>query len=107
MKPGLDRGWYGVRMDKEKVRGDWAAEGFSFGIFRDPPGQEWNDFMHATDEYVVVAEGCLMIEIGGVRYEARHGDRARIPAHVTHSLKTLSADGSVWFYGYGSARDGQ
>jgi len=37
------------------IEASWSAEGFSFGIFRDPPGQEWNGFVHNTDEYLMVA----------------------------------------------------
>ena len=83
------------------VEADWRNEGFSFGIFRDPPGQEWNDFIHQSDEYVLVAKGLLRIDVGEETSVCEPGDLVRIPHHVSHSLKTLSADGSVWLYGYG------
>jgi cupin 2 domain-containing protein len=101
MSDHFDKGVYAAPPDEHQVRSDWSAEGFSFGIFRDPPGQEWNDFVHDADEYVVVAEGVLEITVGSEKHLAVAGDRARIPAGVSHSLRTVSSDGSVWFYGYG------
>ena len=70
-------------------------------MFRDPPGQEWNDFVHQTDEYVLVAEGELRIEVADAVATVEPGDLVRIPAGARHSLKTLSSAGSVWLYGYG------
>ena len=95
------KGAYTVPIEFSGVEADWRQEGFSFGIFRDPPGQQWNDFRHSSDEYVVVAEGRLWIEVGGESSTCEPGDLVSIPRGVAHSLHTLSADGSVWLYGYG------
>ncbi|WP_340118213.1 cupin domain-containing protein [Pelagibius sp. 7325] len=97
----LRSGAYSAPVDHERVRLDWAGEGFSFGVFRDPPGQEWNDFVHESDEYVLVAEGAMEITVGAERFKAAPGDLVRIPRNTSHSLRTLSASGSVWLYGYG------
>jgi len=97
----VQRQAYGVPVDFERVRRDWEGEGFSFGKFRDPPGQAWNDFVHDSDEYVLVAEGDMAITVGGESFEAAAGDLVRIPRDTSHSLRTLSASGSVWLYGYG------
>ena len=88
-------------VDSDAVRDDWQREGFSFGIFRDPPGQEWNNFTHRSDEYVLVAEGRLKIDVGSETAICVPGDLVCIPREVSHSLKTLSPTGSVWLYGYG------
>lgn len=96
---------YPLPLDFDTVEADWRAEGFSFGVFRDPPGQQWNDFTHASDEYVLVAEGRLRIEVGVESAVCGPGDLVRIPRRVSHSLETLSANGSVWLYGYGYWRD--
>jgi len=101
MTEALQSKAYAVPVDHEGVRRAWAGEGFSFGVFRDPPGQEWNDFVHDTDEYVLVAEGEMAIVVGGESFEAAAGDLVRIPRNTSHSLRTLSASGSVWLYGYG------
>ena len=97
---------YPVPVDFPSVEADWQGEGFSFGVFRDPPGREWNDFTHGSDEYVLVAEGRLKIDVGSETAVCVPGDLVRIPRQVSHSLKTLSADGSVWLYGYGFWRGG-
>jgi len=44
-------------MNPEQIKKDWESRGYSFGIFKDPPGQVWADFVHKTDEIVVLAEG--------------------------------------------------
>ncbi|MPZ11360.1 MAG: cupin domain-containing protein [Kiloniellaceae bacterium] len=97
----VQRQAYAVPVDIESVRRAWAAEGFSFGKFRDPPGQAWNDFVHDRDEYALVAEGEMAITVGGESFEAVAGDLVRIPRGTSHSLRTLSTSGSVWLYGYG------
>ena len=50
-------------MNPEQIKKDWNLRGYSFGIFKDPPGQVWADFVHKTDELVVLAEGKIEIEI--------------------------------------------
>ena len=101
MSETFARSAYPTPVDFDRVEHDWKSEGFSFGVFRDPPGQEWNDFVHSTDEYVLVAEGRLAIDVGSEHAIAEPGDLVRIPRGVSHSLKTLSPEGSVWLYGYG------
>ena len=44
-------------MNQEVTRKDWNERRFSFGIFRDHLGQVWADFVHRTDELVMLAEG--------------------------------------------------
>ncbi len=92
---------YALPVNYDQVQSEWASEGFSFGVFRDPPGQQWNDFSHATDEYVLVAKGQLQVSVGSQSSIVGEGALVRIPKHTSHSLKTLSAGGSVWLYGYG------
>ena len=49
-------------MNHEKIKEDWNSRGYSFGIFKDPPGKVWSDFVHKTDELVVLADGQIEIE---------------------------------------------
>jgi len=44
-------------LDIEWIRADWHGRGFSCDPWVDPPGQCWKDFVHATDELVIVLEG--------------------------------------------------
>jgi quercetin dioxygenase-like cupin family protein len=101
----FEKGAHSIPVDLKAVEVGWREEGFSFGVFRDPPGQEWNDFVHHTDEYVLVAKGKLQISVGQESAECGPGDLVRIPREVSHSLKTISDGGSVWLYGYGNWDD--
>ena len=47
-------------MNPDQIKQDWLSKGYSFGVFRDPPGQVWADFVHKTDELVVLAEGVVL-----------------------------------------------
>lgn len=97
----VTRGRYTAPVDAEAVRSDWQSEGFSFARFVDPPGQEWNDFVHATDEYVTVEDGRLEIKVGPATLIAEPGDLVFIPRGVSHSLKNISGKVTRWLYGYG------
>ena len=41
-------------MNPDQIKQDWNSRGYSFGVFRDPPGRVWADFVHRTDELVVL-----------------------------------------------------
>ena len=58
----------------------WNSRGYSFGVFRDPPGQVWADFVHQTDELVVLAEGEIEVEIEGKAERFQIGGMVFIPA---------------------------
>ena len=97
----FEKAAHAVPVKLETIESIWRDEGFSFGVFRDPPGQAWNDFVHDSDEYVLVSEGKLQISVGAESAECGPGDLVRIPKGVSHSLVTVSDNGSVWAYGYG------
>ena len=101
MRRVFEKGAYALPVVANNIQAAWQQEGFDFGIFRDPPGQEWNDFIHDTDEYVLVVDGTLTISVGAQTADCEAGDLVRIPRGAVHSLKTTSAGGSGWFYGYG------
>lgn len=75
---------------------------FSIGVLRDPPGQLWADFVHDTDEFVVVVEGMIEIDVAGEESQCGPGDLVLIPSRCLHTLHTSPAAGSVWYYGFGS-----
>ncbi|QDO99447.1 cupin domain-containing protein [Ferrovibrio terrae] len=90
---------YDVPVVPATVQADFP--GFSFDTYRDPPGQVWADFIHDIDEFVVVAEGQVEIEVAGERRLCMPGALVSIPAGVRHTLRTSKDAGSVWYYGYG------
>ena len=58
----------------------WHSRGFSFSVFREPPSQVWADFVHRTDELVVIAEGEIEVEIEGKAERFQIGGMVFIPA---------------------------
>ncbi|MFZ5875972.1 MAG: cupin domain-containing protein [Nitrospirota bacterium] len=79
---------------------DWADRGYSCDEFRDPPGREWNDFVHETNELVMVVEGRLRVTMEGQTAVLEPGDELFIPKRVTHSVKNVHAGVTRWLYGY-------
>ena len=64
------------------IKQDWNSRGYSFGVFLDPPGEVWTDFVHRTDELVVLAEGEIEVEIEGKAERFQIGEMVLIPAKV-------------------------
>ena len=67
-------------MNSDLIKQAWQSRGYSFGVFRDPPGQVWADFVHQTDELVVLAEGEIEVEIEGKAERFQIGEMVFIPA---------------------------
>ena len=87
-------------MNQEQIRKDWDSRGYSFGVFKDPPGQVWVDFVHRTNELVVLAEGEIEIEIEGKSQQPQIGDEVFIPANAIHTVRNIGKTKNVWYYGY-------
>ena len=87
-------------MNPEQIKEDWNSRGYSFGIFKDPPGQVWPDFVHKTDELVVLAEGKIEIEIEGQSQQPPIGEEVFIPAKAIHTVRNVGKTNNVWHYGY-------
>ena len=87
-------------MHQEKIRENWESRGFSFGVFKDPPGQVWADFVHRTDELVVLAGGDIEIEIEGKSQQPRIGEEIFIPANSIHTVRNIGKTNNVWYFGY-------
>ena len=87
-------------VDQGEVSASWAARGYSCGLFVDPPGREWNGFVHRTNELVTVVEGRLRLTISGENYDAGPGDEVFIPRDAEHSVKNISQGTTRWLYGY-------
>lgn len=91
---------FAVPVDREAVARAWRKRGYSCDIFIDPPGREWNDFVHSTNELVTVVEGKLCLTIDGEELMAEPGDEVFIPRGVCHSVKNIAPAMTVWLYGY-------
>lgn len=100
MSECLTRAKFKAPVDRGAVAADWRRRGYGCGLFIDPPGREWNDFRHATNELVTVLEGALEIEIEGQSLHADPGDEIFIPRDAIHSLRNRHEGTTRWLYGY-------
>ena len=87
-------------IEQQEVACAWASRGFSCGLWVDPPGQRWEDFVHGTDELVMVVEGRLELEIDGERHHPEVGEEIFIPAGALHSVRNVGGTRARWLYGY-------
>ena len=87
-------------MDQNHIEKDWNSRGYSFGVFRDPPGQVWADFVHKTDELVVLSEGEIEVEIEGKTSRPQIGEEVFIPTNAVHTVRNVGQTNNVWFFGY-------
>jgi hypothetical protein len=47
-KPYIIKQKFSVPVDKTDVAGSWNKAGYRCDEFTDPPGREWNDFVHSV-----------------------------------------------------------
>ena len=85
-------------MNPEQIKKDWNSRGYNFGIFKDPPGQVCADFVHKTDELVILADG--QIEIEGKSQVPPIGKEVFIPAKAKHTVRNVGKTINAWYYGY-------
>ena len=94
-----------LSIDLGSVERSWRERGFSCGLWVDPPGQAWEDYVHSVAELVLVVEGEVEFEVDGVLHRPRVGEELLIPARARHTVRTVGQRGSRWLYGYqGSMR---
>ena len=96
----LVRGKFPQPVDQTQVDQDWRARGFGCDLFVDPPGREWNNFTHSTNELVTVVEGRLEMKMLGETYEMDAGDEIYIPKDALHSVKNIHSGITRWLFGY-------
>ena len=87
-------------MNQDEIRENWESRRYSFGVFKDPPGRVWADFVHRTDEIVVLAGGDIEIEIEGKSQQPQIGEEVFIPANAIHTVRNIGKTNNVWYFGY-------
>ncbi len=87
-------------MHQDKIMENWESRGYIFVIFKGSPGQVWADFIHRTDELVVLAEGDIEIEIEGKSQQPQIGEEVFIPANAIHTVRNIGKTNNVWYFGY-------
>ena len=95
-----------MKLDRAQVERGWHDRGFSCGIWVDPPGQVWEDYVHATGELLMVLEGELELEMQGRTFRPKAGEEVFIPARVTHSVRNVGGTTARWLYGYKNSGEG-
>jgi len=88
--------------DVQQIKSDWRARGFSCDLWIDPPGRRWENFVHATDELIIVLEGDAVFEIEGTVRHPKTGEELFIPAGAVHSARNIGTATARWLYGYGA-----
>lgn len=87
-------------VDLEAVQRDWQERGFSCGLWTDPPGQVWENYVHDADELFMVVEGEVQLEVKGRTHRPAVGEEILIPAKARHSVRNLGETTARWLYGY-------
>lgn len=87
-------------MNRNKIEEDWNKRGYSFGVFTDPPGQVWEDFVHDSDELFMVVKGRVEVILDGKSKIPALGEEVFIPKGCIHTVKNVGDGESEWFYGY-------
>ena len=96
----LNKQKFETPVEANAVASDWAGRGYSCDLFVDPPGQEWNNFVHGCNELVMVAEGRLEMTVGDQTEILEEGDEIFIPEGAVHSVKNIHTGTTRWYFGY-------
>jgi quercetin dioxygenase-like cupin family protein len=84
----------------QKIEKEWRSRGFQGGLWVDPPGQVWKDYIHHVDELVMLVEGEVEIEMEGTAYLLETGEELLIPADTYHTVRNIGKEESRWLYSY-------
>jgi mannose-6-phosphate isomerase-like protein (cupin superfamily) len=87
-------------VDTNAVLEGWRARGFDGGMWVDPPGKLWRDFVHDDDELLMLVEGQLALEIAGRQLTPAIGQEITIPAGATHTVHNVGRTTARWLYAY-------
>ena len=89
-----------IKVERAQIAKDWRARGFSCDLWVDPPGQVWENYVHPTDELLMIVEGALELEMQGKTLRPAIGEEVPIPAHTSHTVRNIGNTTARWLYGY-------
>jgi mannose-6-phosphate isomerase-like protein (cupin superfamily) len=69
-------------------------------LWMDPAGQTWEDFVHDTDELLMVVEGTLEVELRGKILRPSLGEEVVIPRGAMPSVRNVGGTTARWLFGY-------
>jgi mannose-6-phosphate isomerase-like protein (cupin superfamily) len=87
-------------VNQTEIKMNWAARGFSCDLWIDPPGRVWSDFVHDTDELVMLVEGEEEFEMEGRKHRLEIGEELLIPTGAYHTARNVGNTTSKWLYDY-------
>ncbi len=91
-----------MAVDTDEVLRAWSARGFNGGLWIDPPGKVWRDFVHDEDELLMIVEGRLELTIAARTLTPGAGEEVLIPAGATHTVRNIGGTTARWLYAYRS-----
>lgn len=94
-----------MQVNIEQICQQWQTRGFSCDIWSDPAGQVWANFVHATDELVMLLEGEIELEYSSRCIRPHVGEEVFIPAGVYHTVRNIGKGQNRWLYGYWNQQD--
>ena len=87
-------------MEHIELKKEWQERGFSCDIWIDLPGQQWKNFVHETDELLMLKEGEIEVTFQGTTIRPEVGEEVYIPAGAMHTVRNVGSSHSRWYYGY-------
>ena len=89
-----------MTLELEQIADDWRQRGFSCDTWSDPPGQVWANFVHDSDELVMLLEGEMELQMDGDILYPAVAEEVLIPAGVRHTVINSGGTSNRWLYGY-------
>ena len=89
-----------TRISRELIQNDWAERGFSCELWVEAPGTVLSDFVHDTEELILLLDGTLVVEMDRRVLRLEPGEELLIPAGMRHTLRNVDAGTTRWLYGY-------
>ena len=93
-----------MAIEFENIRRNWRQRDFSCDLWVDPPSQVWANFVHETDELLMLIEGDIELQFSGQTLHPVIGEEVLIPALVAHTVINTGTITNRWLYGYKSTR---
>ncbi len=91
-------------MERAEIQKMWAARGYSCDVWIDLPGQVWRDYVHESEELVMLKEGEIEITFQGSTIRPQVGEEILIPAGAMHTVRNVGTTHSRWYYGFRQRR---
>ncbi|MFO7974884.1 MAG: cupin domain-containing protein [Candidatus Hydrogenedentota bacterium] len=86
-------------VNETRVDSDWYDRGFTCDRRSDPPGQTWSDYIHDSDELIMVVEGNIDVDMKGQTFHLKPGHELLVPASVPHTIRNIGSSNATWLKG--------